>query len=175
MARFTGKYNSAIAPYLSVYNGAIRSAAASAGAPYAEVRAGPVLGPDGNPVVGYVRSISCVQVSAIASSIGLVFPATPGTPTSPVNTTDANPTSPPAVTVGSNRVQLASAWSVLPTLEAVPLYLYRATTPPVAGNVLSFEFPEDAPFVITQDVPLLLWNFGSAGGSAFDVSFEVGS
>lgn len=140
---------------MALYSVAIRTPAAAANAPYADLR---TTASD----KALIREVGFFLAAATQTSLGLIRPLASGTASTTV-LGQAGESSDPAATA-----LLGSAWSAAPTVAATPIYLRRTTLPASIGAGLIWTFgPRD--LVVPVSSSLLLWNFGAAAGSALDL------
>jgi hypothetical protein len=140
---------------MALYSAAVRTPAAGAGAAYCDLRTAA-----GNRA--RVKEIGVILATAVASSIGLIRPATVGT----ASTTTAGQPDDPADPAGS--AVIGSAWSSAPTVGSI--YLRRGMTAAVIGTGVVWSFwANDRGLLVPVSSSLLLWNFGAGAGAALDV------
>lgn len=140
---------------------AVRTPAALAGAPYAQLIAGT------KDIA--VREVCLVSAAATASAVGLALSTTLGTATTP--SAGARHRRPSTVSLAS----VAIAWSVAPTLVS-PAYYRKSILPATAFSKLDWIFSNqgtrDGDLIVPAGGSLLLWNHdGAVQGSALDVHF----
>jgi len=140
-----------------------------------------------------VMSIRISLLTAVATSVGLIFSLAPGTETAAATKrpVSLNPGALPNSPLGPDRVHAVSAWAVAPTKAVLPadqFYLGKATLPAVIGAQYTWDFfdmpspgvpgilPSDGPGLwlpgsVTPaiDNSLLLWNFGALAGASINV------
>ena len=128
------------------------SAAAATNTPVVAIRAG------ANRI--RIKTIKVVNATAVLSQIGLVRPASLGTPSASV-LGQAN-----QATDAASATNIDTAWSVPPSAGTV--YLERASLGAVIGNGDVWSFPDEVYIEPTQS--LLIWNWGSSTSGQVQVS-----
>lgn len=142
---------------MALYRVAIRTAATGAGAAIADLRTAA-----GDRA--FIREIGAFVVTATASSVGIIRPATLGT-TSTTTVPQAGDPADPAATA-----LLGSVWSAAPTIST-NVYHRRILLPATIGAGVIWTFgPRD--LVVPVSSSLLLWNFGAGANAALDLYID---
>jgi hypothetical protein len=108
-----------------------------------------------------IREIGISQTTAVASSIGLIRPATEGT----ASTTQAPQAIDPADTATS--ALFATAWSTPATIGTI--YMRKIVLPATIGAGIVWQWPDDSPLTVPINSSILLWNFAGATSAAVEI------
>lgn len=116
-----------------------------AGEPIVAVLPNPVASASPRVQMGIV-SLRVQLTTAVASTFGLVRPATPGTPTTVAGKVVSSING-PYTPIG----KYASAWTAAPTYDATPYYFRRVLLPGLAvGEAFEWTWPEDNPYTLAM-------------------------
>ena len=95
---------------------------------------------------GGLTRLKVTANTAVLTRVGLIRPATVGTPTAggtiaPLNISNRS------IALGQvSPVRFIEAWTVAPTFAASPLYSHIAVLPATIGASFTWEWPEDDPY-----------------------------
>jgi hypothetical protein len=140
---------------MALYEVAVATPAAAAGAAYCDIRTAAGARAE-------IREIGAVCNAATASAIGLIRPATVGTAT----TTTAGQPEDPADTAAT--AVIGTAWSSAPTIGTIYLRRFGTAAQIGAGIVWSW-WAARRGLIIPISSSVILWNYGGGAGSVLQV------
>ena len=154
---------------MGIYTLGFETTAPAAGAPFF------ALGTELELPLMSVLSISVILNTATVSKIGLIYSDTKGTADPTMVSTGINEGE--GDSTASSQGQVATGWTVAPTIAAPPKFLRKIRLPAVEGAAFEWDWDPMAPLTfggsLLNTVPiLLLWNYGAAAASDLTVTIR---